>query len=136
MLKTTVEQADVKELYAEKFKQEVDFHHKVQFRFEKAFRLGTQMPEKRKTLNLEIIDLLSAFSGYIETDPMTLFYCLYFCIFYHNEEMVDLIRKFIERLPPDHRIMRLLEYIDVHGIEKLSSTSEQINSIVFHMVMY
>jgi len=58
----------VRKHYQEVFKKEVDFHHKVAYRFEKAYRLGKQMPDKRHSLNLDIIECISEHSGYVEQD--------------------------------------------------------------------
>ena len=44
-IKGTVEEK-VKLQYLQKFRKEVDFHHKAAFRFERAFRLGRKRPEK------------------------------------------------------------------------------------------
>ena len=38
----------VKEEYLRKFRKEVDFHHKVAYRYEKAYRLGKQNSKKRQ----------------------------------------------------------------------------------------
>ena len=87
---------EIKNFYKEKFRVEVDFHHKISYRFEKAYRLSKAKANQNvKMLNLEIIDCISEFSGYIEHDPMALFYCLYFCIYYHNKSMVEFIRQLI-----------------------------------------
>ena len=49
-----------------KFTEEVDFHHKMAYRFEKAYRLGKKMDRKQKqTLNLEIIQQIGEFNRYI-----------------------------------------------------------------------
>jgi hypothetical protein len=37
----------MKEHYLKRFRKEVDFHHKVAYRFEKAYRLGKKMSEKK-----------------------------------------------------------------------------------------
>ena len=37
----------VKNDYLQKFRREVDFHHKVFYRFEKAYRLGKKQPHKK-----------------------------------------------------------------------------------------
>jgi len=110
-----------------RFRDEVDFHHKIQFRFEKAYRLGKKLPESKRMLNLELIDCVSDFSGYIEHDPMCLFYCLYFCIYYQNKEFLEFVRALIQKVSQDPRIDKLLEYIDIYGLQKLKSVSEQIN---------
>jgi len=78
------QQKEMKDHFASLFRKEVDFHHKVAYRFEKAYRLGKKWQERKQTLNIEIIDCISEHSGYIEQDPMALFYCLFFCIYYKN----------------------------------------------------
>jgi len=45
--------------YLKVFRKEVDFHHKVAYRFEKAYRLGKKMPDRKGLLNIEIIDIIS-----------------------------------------------------------------------------
>lgn len=55
------------------------------YRFEKAYRLSKKTPDEKKLhLNLEIIECISEHATYIENDPMALFYCLFFCIYYKN----------------------------------------------------
>lgn len=94
------------------------------------------MTERKQTLNLEIIDCISEHSGYIEQDPMALFYCLFFCIYYKNEELVEFLRTLIHKIHSHEKIDKLLEYIDVNGIERIRTVGEQINSLVYHMVFY
>ena len=118
------------------FRKEVDFHHKVAYRFEKAYRLGKKVNERKQTLNLEIIDCISEHSGYIEQDPMALFYCLFFCIYYKNEDLVEFMRTLIQKIKSHEKIDKLLEHIDVNGVEKIRTVGEQINSLVYHMVFY
>jgi len=122
--------------YLKRFRKEVDFHHKVAYRFEKAYRLGKKMSEKKQSLNLDIIDCISEHSGYIEQDAMALFYCLFFCIYYRNEELVEFLRSLIQKIYRHDKIDKLLEYIDINGIERIRTVGEQINSIVYHMVFY
>ena len=62
----SAEEQGVKEHFLKRLRAEVDFHHKVAYRFEKAYRLGKKMTERKQTLNLEIIDCISEHSGYIE----------------------------------------------------------------------
>jgi hypothetical protein len=106
------------------FSKEVDFHHKVAYRFEKAYRLGKKENSKKQTLNLEVIDCIGEHSNYIEQDHMTLFYLLFFCIYYNNQELVDFIRSLINRIPPVKKIDQLLEFMDVNGIEKIRTVGE------------
>jgi hypothetical protein len=41
----------VRDDYMNMFRKEVDFHHKVAYRFEKAYRLGKKKSQKRHQLN-------------------------------------------------------------------------------------
>lgn len=118
------------------FKKEVDFHHKIAYRFEKAYRLGKKMAEKRYILNLEIIDCISEHSGYVEQDPMTLFYCLFFCIYYNNAELIEMLRFLMKKIPHHEKTDKLLEQIDTCGLERIREKGSPINSFIFHMVFY
>ena len=115
----------MKDFYMKHFAKEVDFHHKVAYRFEKAYRLGKKVSaQKRQTLNLEVIDCIGEHQNYIETDHMSLFYLLFFCIYYNNAEIVDFIRNLVKRVPPVKKVDQLLEYMDVNGIEKIRTIGE------------
>ena len=59
-------QDKVKEDYLRRFRKEVDFHHKVAYRFEKAYRLGKKMTVKKAALNQEIISIIDEHSSYID----------------------------------------------------------------------
>ena len=106
------------------------------YRFEKAYRLAKKTSERKQTLNLEIIDCISEHSGYVEQDPMTLFYCLYFCIYYNNPEMVNFLRILIKKIPHSEKVDKLLEQIDINGIERIRQRGNPINQLVYHMVFY
>jgi hypothetical protein len=125
--------------YRQKFMKEVDFHHKVAYRFEKAYRLTKKQPERRPALNMEIIEVISEHSDYIQHDPMSLFYCLYFCIYYDNIDIVEFLRTLIAKL--EHvripsNVDKMLEFIDVNGVQRLRSRSERLNLLVYHIVLY
>jgi len=107
-----------------RMRNEVDFHHKMCFRFEKAFRLGRVGNIRKQTLNLELIECISDHSTYIAQDPMSVFYCLFFCIFFNNPEFVEFLRNIIQKLPTFSKIDTLLEMIDTQGIEKLRDSTE------------
>jgi len=78
----------------------VDFHHKVFFRFEKAYRLRRKIkPEHAGYLNLEIVECISEHSGYIEHDNTVFFYCLFFCIYFKNEYLIEFFRALIQKMP-------------------------------------
>jgi len=79
----------------QKMRNEVDFHHKICFRFEKAYLLGRQGKFKKRQLNLQLIDCISEYSIYIAEDPMSVFYCLFFCIFFNNPDFVEFLRLLI-----------------------------------------
>jgi hypothetical protein len=64
--KTAVNKEEIFDNYMNQFRTEVDFHHKVAYRFEKAYRLGKKAQDRKQSLNLEIIDCISEHSGYIE----------------------------------------------------------------------
>lgn len=127
----------IKNEYLLKFRKEVDFHHKVFYRYEKAYRLGKKQPQKKQALNLEIIEIISEHGDYIEQDPMALFYCLYFCVYFNNPDLVEFLRTLIKKMDSKpERINQMLEHIDVNGIDRLRTTGEVINSHVYHMVFY
>jgi len=112
--------------------QQVDFHHKIAYRFEKAYLLRRQRTEKGIDLNLEIIRIISDHSDFIQQDPMALFYCLYFCIFYNNPQMVEFLRSLITKmnLGSNEAITKILENIDTHGIQRLRTRgSYQLSSL-------
>jgi len=67
---------------------------------------------------------------------MTLFYLLFFCIYYKNEDLLNFLRNLIEKIEYNEKIHRLLRQIDQEGIEKIRTVGEQINQIVYHMVLY
>ena len=131
----------IKREYLSKFKKEVDFHHKIAYKYERAFRLGKKNPEKQQELDLDIIDFLSEFSDYIQHDPMVLFYCMFFCIFYDNSFLVEFLRHLIDKLRIKDNEKRkkfdlVLDYIDVNGLERLRTVGESINTTVYHLVFY
>lgn len=67
---------------------------------------------------------------------MTLFYLLFFCIYYKNAAIVEFLRNLISKIPLNAKINQLLELIDTHGIEKIRIVGEQVNTHVYHMVLY
>ena len=70
---------------------------------------------------------------------MALFYCLYFCIYYNNPDLVEFLRALISKIHITaklERMEKLLEHIDVNGIERIRAVGEQINTHVYHMVFY
>jgi len=74
----------IKKEFLKKFRSEVDFHHRVAFRFEKAYQLCRKQPEKKELLNKEIMDVVTDCSSYLEYEPTGLAYLLFFCILYNN----------------------------------------------------
>jgi len=67
---------------------------------------------------------------------MAIFYCLFFCIYFKNEDLVEFLRNLIHKIHSHEKIDRLLEYIDQDGIDKIRTVGEQINQVVYHMVFY
>jgi len=67
---------------------------------------------------------------------MAIFYCLFFCIYYLNQDLVEFLRILIHKLPANEKIDKLLEYIDVYGLKRLRTKGEQINMLIYHMVFY
>jgi hypothetical protein len=67
---------------------------------------------------------------------MALFYCLFFCIYFKNEELVEFLRTLIHKIHSHDKIDRLLEYIDTDGIDRIRTVDEPINQLVYHMVFY
>lgn len=127
----------VKDAYLQKFRKEVDFHHKVAHKYEKVYRIVKRQPQKQQALNVEIIEIISEHGDYIEQDPLALFYCLYFCIYYNNPDLVEFLRTLIQKMAHrPEKIDQLLEYIDVNGIQRLRTIGEVINTHVYHMVLY
>ena len=117
--------------------QGVDFHHKVAYRFERAYKIIKIHPEKKNQLNLDIVEAISESSDYIQHDPSSLFFCLYFCIFYNNPDLIEFLRTLIKKMAIDlENIQRLLEFIDVNGIERLRTVGEAMNSQIYHTVLY
>jgi hypothetical protein len=118
----------VKEDYLKKFRKEVDFHHKVAYRFEKAYRLGKKMSIKKAALNAEIISIISEHDAYIEQDPMALFYCIYFCIYYNNPEIVEFLKILVEKIEnPPEKITDLLKSVQQNGISRLRTIGDPLN---------
>ena len=103
----------VTENYVKKFRKEVDFHHKVAYRFEKAYRLGKNNGLIKQQYNHEINALISEHHEYIEQDPMVMFYCLFFCIYYNNEDIIGFLRCLISKVEHENnKIDMLLKFID------------------------
>ena len=94
------------------------------------------MSVKKAALNNEITNIIVEHDSYIEQDPMALFYCLFFCIYFKNEDLVEFLRNLIHKIHTNEKIDRLLEYIDQDGIDKIRTVGEQINQVVYHMVFY
>lgn len=59
---------------------------------------------------------------------MAIFYILYFCIYYHNDHIVEFMRAIIQKMNrKESKIDGLLEKIDVYGIERLRRKGDQMN---------
>ena len=95
------------------------------------------MTVKKAALNAEIISIISEHDSYVEQDPMALFYCLYFCVYYNNPEIVEFLKILVEKLEnmPD-KIRLLLSSISQNGISRLRTIGDPLNQHVYHMVFY
>lgn len=92
------------------FEKEVDFHHKIAYAFEKSFRLReNNKPEAVvKAANHEITLLISSQKWVLQRlDPLILFYCLYFSVFYENHESLAFLEDLISKLGFSQSHMRL-----------------------------
>jgi len=90
-------------------------------------------------LNQEIIDIITEHSDYIYQDKMALFYCLYFCIYYNNPDIVEFLKTLIQKITSVNKlekIEKLLELINTNSIERLRTIGEQVNIFVYHLVFY
>jgi hypothetical protein len=70
---------------------------------------------------------------------MALFYCLYFCVYYNNPDLVEFLRALISKISSNaklEKMEKMLEHIDVNGIDRIRTIGEQINTHVYHMVFY
>lgn len=47
---------------------------------------------------MEIIEIISEHSDYVEYEPMTIFYCLYFCIYYKNIHIVTFLKTLVQKV--------------------------------------
>ena len=77
-------------------------------------------------------DLILNQEWIIEFDPMIVFYCLYFCVFYNNKVMLDYIKQLIfdkelsslkpEQAPQTHEarksVYRNIKNKVIHGLDR------------------
>ena len=101
--------------------------------------MGKNDTEKLEQLNGSIIEMIMEFSDYIEQDPMSLFYCLFFCIFYNNPTVIAFLRTLISKWSSQDRpkaIETIIYHIDQNGIERLRTIGDTINTQIYHMVFY
>ena len=84
--------------YENKFNKEVDIHHKIDYAFELAAKLEKEHHEKKDEADMEIIQLLREYSDYIQHDPLVLFYCLFFCVYFNNSFILDFVRTVILKM--------------------------------------
>lgn len=50
--------------------------------------------------------------------------------------MVNFLRILIKKIPHSEKIDKLLEQVDINGIERIRQRGNPINSFVYHMVFY
>ena len=70
----------------------------------------------RRRLNLDIIDCISEHAGYIEQDPLSIYYCLFFCIYFLNDDLLEFFRALIYKLKRCDKLEKMMEYIDIYGL--------------------
>ena len=97
------------------------------------------MTLKKQTLNNEITTIIEEHAGYLEQDPMALFYCLYFCIYYNNPELVKFLNILIKKMEDNNKpkkIDEILKYIQENSIERLRTVGDPLNAHIYHMVLF
>ena len=50
--------------------------------------------------------------------------------------MVNFLRILIKKIPHSEKIDKLLEQVDINGIDRIRQRGNPINSLVYHMVFY
>jgi len=117
--------------------KEVDFHHQIAYRFEKSARLRAKKKgeDTVNAANKEIILLIENQIWIVEIDPMIVFYCLYFVVYYNNEPIYQYIKKLIHRLGLTNHDFGRINRRDtnkkmyVSGMKHGLDRTEQINKI-------
>jgi len=68
---------------------------------------------------------------------MALFYCLYFCIYYNNPDIVEFLKILVDKLENlPEKIDELLKSIVQNGITRLRMIGDPLSQHVYHMVFY
>ena len=70
---------------------------------------------------------------------MALFYCLYFCIYYNNPELVKFLNILIKKMEDNNKpkkIDEILKYIQENSIERLRTVGDPLNAHIYHMVLF
>jgi len=70
---------------------------------------------------------------------MALFYCLYFCIYYNNPELVEFLKILINSMSEAEKpgkIDEILKMIDENSIDRIRTIGDPLNAHVYHMVFY
>ena len=109
------------------FDKEVDFHHQIAYSFEKAARF--QADKKPQTIidaaNNEIVKLVDTQSWIIDIDPMIIFYCLYFSVYYQNHYLMDFLESYVKK----RELTKMAERTFSPG-KRSRMPSEQLNKLV------
>ena len=50
--------------------------------------------------------------------------------------MIKMLRNLIKKIPHQQKTDKLLEQIDIYGLERIRSNGSPINNIVYHTVFY
>mmetsp|Transcript_41392 Transcript_41392/g.63096 ORF Transcript_41392/g.63096 Transcript_41392/m.63096 type:complete len:96 (-) Transcript_41392:710-997(-) len=74
---------------------------------------------------------------------MALFYCLFFCIYFMNKEIVEFLRNLIPKMASHHvdlsalkKVQQLQYQIDLHGLDRLRTPGDKHNLVLYHWVFY
>lgn len=80
------------------FEKEVDFHHQIAYRFEKSWKIkiNNGLESIIEQADNDIKELLENQLWILEIDPMILFYCLHFSVYYQNHEMCEWTEQMIK----------------------------------------
>lgn len=73
--------------------EDLDFIHQIAYRFEKCHRLQTanKSEESITAVNNTIRGMILGNSWVFRADPMTIYYCLYFSVFFNNSLVREIV---------------------------------------------
>ena len=86
--------------------------------------------------------LVDEHSDYIQHDPLSLFYLVFFCVFFKNMEIYRFLKMLIFKMgtirdkTASGQVNTIIDMIDQYGFEMLRQVGEKPNRILYHMAMY